>query len=176
MGRAARAGAATGRVSRSYFPLSFSLRKEAKEAGDDQLFAFHNAVADVVAAEERVVEEHRAAMQVRRVGFSSFCPYQRPFCSCVQYMREQLAVEDTLLDKVDGVDYDIEEYVHALQGIVGGKLACLQRLQGNRRPCNGHGCRPCVLTEFPGPAHLEKFSKQLRDEEKASKNVKRLNF
>ncbi len=45
-------------------------------------------------------------------------------------MREQLEMEDALLDKVDSVDGDVEDYVRRLQRILGDKMALLQKLQG----------------------------------------------
>lgn len=44
---------------------SYSLRSRGEGKGSDDMFTFHQAVAEVVEAEERVVEEHRAVIQVR---------------------------------------------------------------------------------------------------------------
>jgi hypothetical protein len=45
-------------------------------------------------------------------------------------MHERLAEEEKLLDTVEGVDYDVEEYVRSLQQILSSKIACLEKLQG----------------------------------------------
>ncbi len=41
-----------------------------------------------------------------------------------------LAEEEALLEKIDGVDYDVEDYVHELRQLLDAKLSRLGNLQG----------------------------------------------
>eukprot|EP00039_Didymoeca_costata_P003918 m.70485 g.70485 ORF g.70485 m.70485 type:complete len:740 (+) comp12138_c0_seq1:232-2451(+) len=77
---------------------------------DAAVFTFHNAVAEVVEAEERVVEEHRAM---------------------VDFDREMMSEEERLLKAVDGVDYDVEDYARQLEQIVQKKLEKLSSLKNS---------------------------------------------
>lgn len=53
----------------------------------DRVFSFHEAMAEVEEAEERLVETHRSAVQMER---------------------EMLTEEDKLIAEMDGTDYDPE--------------------------------------------------------------------
>eukprot|EP00049_Salpingoeca_infusionum_P016236 m.329650 g.329650 ORF g.329650 m.329650 type:complete len:714 (-) comp16039_c0_seq1:128-2269(-) len=99
----------------------------------DEIFHFHEAVSEVVEAEERIVEEHRAALQ---------------------FDRQILAEEEALLDEVDGVNYDVEEYARRLDQILSTKIEKLQHLKTN----------------------LSRFRQQLQDEETQAKTLKGLKF
>lgn len=85
-------------------------------------------VAEVVEAEERLEEEHRAAIQLER---------------------ELLDEEDRLLQDINGVDYDVEDYAQRLDQILDAKIKKLTELSTSVRS----------------------FRKQLQDEEQASKQV-----
>eukprot|EP00041_Stephanoeca_diplocostata_P036379 m.1325256 g.1325256 ORF g.1325256 m.1325256 type:complete len:767 (-) comp24853_c0_seq26:4199-6499(-) len=95
---------------------------------NNNLFNFHNAVAEVVEAEERLEEEHRATIQLER---------------------EMLDEEDRLLQDINGVDYDVEDYAQRLDQILDTKIKRLTELSTSVRS----------------------FRKQLQDEEQASKQV-----
>lgn len=75
---------------------------------DAAVFTFHNAVAEVVEAEEQVVEEHRAILE---------------------YDKKILSEEEKLLRAVDGVDYDVEDYARRLEELVKEKISKLTALQ-----------------------------------------------
>merc|ERR1712167_107656 len=87
-----------------------SLRKKGAENKDEaeEMFNFHSAVAAVVETEERVVEEHRAAIQLDR---------------------ELLDEGARLLGEVDGVDYDVDDYARRLDEILTTKVERLTALK-----------------------------------------------
>lgn len=91
--------------------LHHSLKVHGESSQDsNEIFQFHKAVAQVVELEERIVDEHRSA---------------------IQFDRDMLAEEEKLLDEVDGVDYDVEKYAKRLDEILATKIEKLQQLRGN---------------------------------------------
>lgn len=82
-----------------------------KQSQDDaDLFNFHDAVTEVVEAEERVVDEHRAMIEETKVS---------------------LIQEEKLLRDVDGVDYDVEQYAQQLDQLLAAKIDKLMSLRSN---------------------------------------------
>eukprot|EP00729_Bicosta_minor_P008010 gene8010-29062_t len=77
---------------------------------DNAQFEFQNAVAEVVEAEEKVVEEHRAMVEADK-GF-----------------RKQ---EDKLLKEVDTVDFDADDYSKRLDKLLDDKIAKLMSLKAS---------------------------------------------
>jgi kinesin family protein 2/24 len=78
---------------------------------EEAAFQFHDAVAEVVEAEERVVEEHRAALQADQ---------------------KFLAEEEKMLAGVQSaIDYDMDAYAKRLDEMLTEKIGKLQSLQGS---------------------------------------------
>ena len=102
-------------------------------AAAEGMFDYHNQVAQIMEMEERVVEEHR---------------------SLVQFSREMMHEEESLLEEVDKVDNDLESYAQRLEEIISVKMGKLQHLRHN----------------------LSTFRRQLKYEEDASKNVTGMRF
>ena len=75
------------------------------------------AVAEVVEAEERVVEEHRAWVEADK----SF-----------------IAQEEKLLRDVDTVDFDADNYARRLDELLDAKMAKLQSLKANVQQFRKH--------------------------------------
>eukprot|EP00048_Salpingoeca_helianthica_P021959 m.15458 g.15458 ORF g.15458 m.15458 type:complete len:711 (+) comp6681_c0_seq1:28-2160(+) len=91
--------------------LHHSLRVHGESKDDsNEVFQFHKAVAQVVEFEERIVDEHRAALQ---------------------FDKEMLAEEERLLEEVDGVSYDVDKYAKRLDDILATKIDKLQQLRAN---------------------------------------------
>lgn len=90
-----------------------ALHKSLKIKDKDQnqsLFNFHTAVAEVVEAEERVEEEHRAVLS---------------------FSRSMLEEEEKLLASINSPDYDVEDYARRLDEILDAKVTKLTALRKN---------------------------------------------
>jgi len=79
-------------------------------AQDAAVMDFHDAVADLMEEEEKLVEAHRNAIE----------------CS-----REELGKEAALLNKMESVDNDVEEYARELDQMLEAKIARLTALRAN---------------------------------------------
>jgi len=90
---------------------------DADNVADAAQFTFQSAVAEVVEAEERVVEEHRAWVEADK----SF-----------------IAQEEKLLRDVDTVDFDADNYARRLDELLDAKMAKLQSLKANVQQFRKH--------------------------------------
>lgn len=77
---------------------------------NQSLFNFHTAVAEVVEAEERVEEEHRAVLE---------------------FTQTMIKEEEKLLATINSPDYDVEEYARRLDEILEAKVERLSALRTN---------------------------------------------
>ncbi|XP_046862709.1 kinesin-like protein KIF2A [Xenia sp. Carnegie-2017] len=103
------------------------------EMDHNELYTFHEAVNQLQDAEEQLVECHK---------------------NSVKETKALLQQEESLLDKVDDVDSDLEQYVQRLDGILKQKIENFTSLR----------------------ERVQQFKSRLEQEEKASKNIQRLPF
>lgn len=74
-----------------------------------EILTFHTAIDNLVESEEQLVMEHKAIIQAD------------------QYLLEE---EKELLDYVDDVNHDIEQYVTRVERIISQKVERLSRFKG----------------------------------------------
>eukprot|EP00051_Salpingoeca_urceolata_P012834 m.159950 g.159950 ORF g.159950 m.159950 type:complete len:733 (+) comp17614_c1_seq1:304-2502(+) len=103
-------GPLEGSLARHDLKMLHQSLRARKEGSSLELYRFHSAVSNVVEAEERILEEHRAAMQ---------------------FDRDMIEEEEKLLDSVDGIDYDVEVYAKKLEDVLNKKIGKLQKLRAN---------------------------------------------
>ncbi|XP_065835132.1 kinesin-like protein KIF2A [Oscarella lobularis] len=133
---AAAAAAAADRspVDNDLLLLHRSLKADEEEASVE-LLTFHEAVSHLLEGQDQLIEDHRTV---------------------VQDSKDLIVEEEQLLELVNDLDgnYDIENYVNALDEILAKKEAHISRLKQK----------------------VEDFKKQLQEEEAASKKVKKMPY
>jgi hypothetical protein len=117
------------------------------ECSDDQ-FDFQQAASEVLEAEERVVDMHRAAIAVRMGVGVVWCVVRMV---CVAQMEQaSIAEEERMMKDIDNEEYDVEGMCMCHHTRPPCSLACLQCMPSalmpswQRRSSNCPRCEVCL--------------------------------